>query len=526
MSFCISLISQLDLFRSPIVIKFEKNEKNSTYFGFIFSLAIIIFLSVYFFNSDVFLKQLPTIVNIDIANVNRPHISYKDKLFAISITDESSVAYNDDTIFEIKVVNRYLQVSPSNNGFYYVKNITKSLHLCQPSDFKNNEYINLGLKGAYCLDNNFFETQGFWDENKLMFLEITIEMCDNKTSKKICKSTTEIQRFLNGKDFNVYYEGINLDPKNYTSPMNPISYNDYYFIDTTMKKISNVFLKNINIKTDDGLILNNFNEINNILFDSKETDILGALDNSSETYNIVFQCNFYSSRSSENMQRIYQKLLDALSNLGGIANIAMIFGYIITSIESSFTLKKKVMNALYSFQDINKYREKVESRKNSKVGTNMELKSIENSSPGFKSPKTKSENMFGNWQKEKKTTILEESNSIKKSNNDLFLKPIQEAINTYKKQDIFIDTMPRNKNETENSLFHKNETIFDQAKKEDEEFFKNGEPQKIATLNKIQEVDTKNDENISPSGQSYIFHSPNRSPTMKINLKKGKNDKN
>ena len=165
-------LSIVDLFQAPIIIKFEKREKTSTYFGVFFSIGIIIFLSIYFSNSDIFKKQSPKIVNIDVANVNRPKINYSNKLFAISVTDEMSVAYSDYSIFTVEVINRYLEVDPSGSGFTLEKNISKTLHVCTPSDFSNNWYHTLGLQGSFCLDQNYFETSGFWDENQLILFDL------------------------------------------------------------------------------------------------------------------------------------------------------------------------------------------------------------------------------------------------------------------------------------------------------------------------------------------------------------------
>jgi len=366
-----SLLTLLDLFKTPVIIKFEKKEKNSTTIGILLSIGIIIFLGVSFSQNDVFKRQLPTIANIDVTHANRPLITYSNKLFAISISDSNSVCYSNETIFEIKATNSYMQANSSGNGFDFVKNITKTLHLCQPSDFIDDEYYKLGLDGAFCLDENFFETEGYWDGNFLTYFAIEVDMCDNKTMNNTCQSPQEIADFLNGKTFNVYYVGTSLDPLNYLTPTQSIVYNDFYYIDASLRKNLAIFLKNLAIMTDDGYISSNNNTIQDILFDTKELDMyyLPNLNNSQS----FFICTFYSSRLSQNIQRTYLKLLDAISNLGGMANIAMIFGFLIISIENSLSLKKNVMNCLYSFQDINQLKEKVEIRRKSSKMPNLKI---------------------------------------------------------------------------------------------------------------------------------------------------------
>ena len=524
-------LTLVDLFQAPIIIKFQKREKTSTYFGVFFSMTIIIFLSIYFSKSDIFLKQSPNIVNIEVANVKRPRIDYSHKLFAISVTDDSSIAFNDLSVFTIKVTNRYLKVAPSAKGFDYIKNLTKTLHACTPSDFQNNWFYSLGLNGAFCLDENYFETVGFWDEDQVTLLEINIEMCDNKTSIVPCKSTTEIQSLLNGKVFNVYYEGVNVDPTNYTSPMNSITYNDYFHMDFTLRKKANFYLKTINIQTDDGWLVSDFQNTGNILYDSKDIDLMITTSD-----NLLFQCNFYSSRTSQNLQRQYQKLLSALSDLGGIANIVMIFGFFITSIENSFTLKKKVMNSLYSFQDIEKYKEKVESRKNSKNDVNL----IELQEKSFKLeevPTTlkfaKSESAIKFPKKEKKATFLEEKETINFENLDnatkdnfhrenfrseTFIAKPEETL-TFKKQENPLEIL---KNKGILSKTH----IAEENKENDAS--KRGciSPSKVGTFSHIPDEDRGNyyDGN-SPNvdneenGKSFL-HTPREIPSFtKLNIK-------
>lgn len=363
--FLFSLFYYVDLFQSPVILKFEKREKNSTILGIVLSIGIIIFLVNSFAQSDVFLKKLPTIVNMDVSNPHRPKISYSNKLFAISITDLDNVAVFDPSIFQIQISNIQMTGRQSGKGFDYAGVQIKTFHLCNFSDVGEQMFISLGLNGSICLDENFFETEGYWDDDTLKYLEINVTMCDNKTYNNSCKTHEEIADYLTGMQFNVYYVGTNLDPSNYRSPTNSIIYNDFYFIDSTLRKNLNIFLKNLELITDDGFLETSLSSISDILFDTKELDMFYVQD----VYNPqpLFQCYFYSSRLKQNVQRFYQKILDALSNLGGTASIVMMIGAVLVMVENSFNLSKKIMNSLYAFQDDKLLEEKVASRKASRM---------------------------------------------------------------------------------------------------------------------------------------------------------------
>ena len=366
MVFC----SFLDLFQTPVLLKLEKNEKTATYMGVLFSITIITLLSITFVQSDVFYKNSPNVYDITEALEERALITYSDKILAISIEDDNGNAYNDPQIFQIKVTNYFLEATNNGQGdFQYINNSTKKTHFCTTNDIPKKQYENLGFSNKNCISDSF-DIQGFWNENTLKYLDISLVLCNNVTSKVKCKSLEEIQKFFFRKSFNVYFSDLSIDTNNYEKPLSFIIHNEFYMVDLNIRKILNVYLKQIQVVTDDGFLFSNSNEINDIMFDVKDLDMFkfDTLDDEQP----LFQCLVFSSQSSENIQRVYQKITDALSNVGGMANILMIFGFLFTSFEKSLHLKKKVMNTLYSFQEVSNLQKKLNEIK--KLNTLSEKK--------------------------------------------------------------------------------------------------------------------------------------------------------
>ena len=127
-----------------------------------------------------------------------------------------------------------------------------------------------------------------------------------------CKSNEEIKNFFYRKFFSIYYTDQNIDTGDYESPLKSIIRNDYHMIDLKLRKISNIFLKNIEISTDDGAVFSNRHIITDIHYDKEIVDFfLVKEDNISEP---LFQCFLFSSKSKQNIQRIYQKLTEAFAN--------------------------------------------------------------------------------------------------------------------------------------------------------------------------------------------------------------------
>ena len=145
--------------------------------------------------------------------------------------------------------------------------------------------------------------------------------------------------------------------------MNPLSaatHNDYYLIDLNLRKQLSISLKTLQVVTDDAYIFDNNNVLEGSLLDSKELDMFND-KNISDTSNPLFECLFYASQNIQKVSRVYQKLAEALASIGGIANVVMIIGFLLTSVENGLKLKRKVMNCLYSFKDTQKFNKKKHS---------------------------------------------------------------------------------------------------------------------------------------------------------------------
>ena len=365
-----SFFSFLDLFKTPVVLTFQKKEKTSTVFGIFLSIGLIIFLAINFFESDVFYKLSPRVENLDIIQDNRPFVYYNDAILTVSIEDDFANAYIDPRIFQIKITNYYMSIEGGQN-YRYLNNKTKVVHTCTAEDFPNDLYSSQGFDNNFCLDDTSFETEGYWNENFFTYFTIETLMCNNETYEGICKSFEEIQDFFRGKFFNVYYTSTSIDTSNLKTPISSLISNEFSQIDLTMRKSLNIYLKNLQITTDDAYIFNNNGLVNDIIFDFKEVDqyiISEITDNAA-----LFTCNFYSSRKTQRIKRLYQKLDEAFANLGGMANIVMIFGFLFTSFEKSLDLKKKIMNSLYSFQNY----KQIKQKKSAKIFNSFGEKEIE-----------------------------------------------------------------------------------------------------------------------------------------------------
>ena len=396
-------ISTLDLFKTPFFLKFEKKFQISTNLGVFISLGLIIFLLMNFIISDVFYKGSPKIANYDFINEQSPLINYSTKVFTIAVEDENSLAYGNPDMFTINITNSFMISNDDGKSFQFLKNITKNLHVCKPEDFPDKVYYSLGFENNFCMDDSYFETEGYWTEKSISYLEIDILLCDNVTYEGKCRSIEEIKNFFNRKYFSIYYQTFDIDTSNYMKPLFSIINNDFYLVDVSLRKTLYIYLKNFVMSTDDAFILSNNHTISDTTFDRKEVDLYFEPNISNN--NPLFKCVLYSSHKTQVIQRTYQKISEALANLGGIASVLLSLGYILTSFEKKLDIKKKVMNGLYSFPET-----KISKTKKNKDKKELELKEKQFS-------KSARENEKNSLQKiqifNKNELILENNNNIK-----------------------------------------------------------------------------------------------------------------
>ena len=340
----------LDLFRRPVYLLFNSQEKVASRLGLLCSLLIYVLIIYDFSKNDIFYKESPKIISQPMTQAQRPFVNFHDKLFTISLVDDNSLPYVDPSIFTISAKNVFMK-SDANGGFYMDSVQEHGLHLCEESDFEKDSQVfeELGLKNSYCLDRNSFVVEGYWDEPTVSYFSLELSLCNNKTSAVVCKRNEEINEFFSMKYFNLVYSDLRVDSQNYLVPITTKYRNDFQLVDPKMKKMLNIFIKSVTLITDAGLLFSEEKTQRGLAYDSSFTDFsMIRTTNSSDS--IRFVCDFYSAKESDKIRRTYQKFSEVFAIVGGLLSFLMILGFLLTYFEKKYYMTKKVMNSLYSFQ--------------------------------------------------------------------------------------------------------------------------------------------------------------------------------
>lgn len=341
-----NISSEIDFFKAPINFKLNQQNKLSTSSGSILSLAIIIFISIIIFESDLFQKKHPKVLTSNLKTLKSEKINLISKIIAFGLQNDEGKAFLDYTVYSTNF--KILVKNQANN--YEVEERILKIHECEEKDFnKENKKLfdELSLKNNFCTNNSeTLEIEGYWDEASLIYLMVELNICDNITMNGKCKSIEEIRKFMEiYNNFNIYIQNSYIDYNDFNEPIKSFIENQYVYIDLKYRKMMEILFKKASLSTDHGLIFENYLNLNEVIIDEKKSDFI--MINNVETGTNLFRFELYASKNSLKIERTYERLSDLVAKLGGILKILMALGYIFTNVELKYRVLKIFLIALF-----------------------------------------------------------------------------------------------------------------------------------------------------------------------------------
>lgn len=400
----LKIFYSLDLFQRPIYLHFKDKEKLSTKLGLFLSVIIYAIIIYTLATSDIFRRNYPRIYNSEGSSKSRPLIDFNNKMLAVMLTDEYENQYYDPTIFSINAKSIYFKRNSKNfSNFEIVYSENKELVNCSKSSYQQSVISAFGINKFFCLKNNSFSLEGFFDEATLKTLILDVSACDNLTMNNTCKTPTEIKNFMRNKKFNFLYSDNVIDLQNYDTPITEKFHNEFQILSSSVKKIVNIYYKKVNILTDDGLFSHNPSYQDTFVFDNRETDfVFDSSDQNMENLYLLVQ--FFSATNSNKMERYYQNFAELFATLGGLLNSLIILGFFLSYVEKNLYLTQKIMNNLYSFQPDKKQLDKIRT-----IRTMIE-KNSENINPLIPHHSDTAENILHQSHRSPETNSMRKSN--------------------------------------------------------------------------------------------------------------------
>lgn len=445
---------EFDIFKNHINLLINDKAKTTTCFGKIFSLISLIYVLISFYNSDLMQKTNPNILIQDIKlNERIPlKISKKDLSLAVGLSNSDKEYEYDEKIFEISAFVFYQDI---RNKSKTIRNF--KMHLCQESDFEDqNLFGRLNLNGfvkiylilisyfifififdrTLCLPEEIFELKGFWDEVQIQYLKVEISVCRNNSENDAsCYSDEVIKDYFtkNERMLVFYANDINIDASSSKDQPFTNKLNSFYFsMDINLEKSYEIYLKQTDISTTDGLFLQDTRTFSTIQLDKIKSDINTKRANA----NLIGCLFFFTSDLNSNIARKYQDLQEAFGTMSGIFNLLMLVGMMFANFENNFRITRDLASKLYVFQNLDRF------KKNGKIHAKNDNVNFEKNSYQFRKAKNKIPNdVLPSYLLEEKTE--KEKNEIKFVNskvNEIDEKKeeeeIKNSIGSRKDQDV------------------------------------------------------------------------------------------
>ena len=321
-------------------------------------------LVIFFVNSDVFYHLRPNIIDEQLFVPQKLKLDFSGNNFGLvaALIDDPGNVYNDDSIFSISMTQFVLNCSTHE----ILSEDKKQLHPCDENDYPDNPgLVDLyGLRNYSCPLNKSFAVEGGWDEPLINHIYVTLTICKNSTMNNTCKTYEEIFKFLSDKYFAISFMDSSYDLNNYRNPLQNSYKSPWWTVGANLRKTVTLYWKKVEIVTDTGFVFRKAETLESFQLDEKNIDI----DLNYEEF--IFQAEFYSSPRKEYATRTYQKIQEVIASIGGLLNLFVAIGFILTGPQTRLNVIKTIMNKLYVFHKANP---KIKLKTNEKLKVKYEV---------------------------------------------------------------------------------------------------------------------------------------------------------
>jgi hypothetical protein len=359
------LKENLDLYWQPINFFYKKDSNHKSICGGITSLIIIIISLGYlaFLLWDMIVRSLPTIYTVSNVHPKPQSITIQ---YNQMTTSESLIPVDIETSiisWPISVAIRktqggisslvlidesYVKIQVQEIFFKNSIKISRSLkyELCDdPSLFNSREaFYELNMYMTYCIKDSYL-IQGFQGAENSSWLQVTFSICKGQT---YCKSPSQIQSYLQGLQFELYYIGseIDLHKKNDTYVQKEIT-QEYWDAHPQFTKYARTHLS-IDI------IKNYMNYIPDYLSFTYSIEYILSLKNietqftdyDDENGNLLILLIFPSDVQI-NLEKSSTDIFYQISLFGGLFPLLFLIGYLFVSRTAKYKLKESLINDFY-----------------------------------------------------------------------------------------------------------------------------------------------------------------------------------
>ena len=347
-----------DIYSKRISFFYNNHEKIGSFSGFFLTFTFIIISLVLFIYQIARTMQRKELVVYDstMYGTEMPSIDINSDqfYFAFGLEEPStSNRFIDDRIYIPKIV--YVDKVKINDELVTANQITLEYEKCNVEKFGENYqhlFLPHELDNSYCLkDTNLNLTlAGGYKYERFSYIRIRIYPCVNTTENNYsCRPQEVIDQYLSSGYFSIIMKDIGLNPLNYSSPILPTLQDLYTTIDKRIYKNYILNFRVTEISTDTGLIsedvkknkyLQYFKELQTFTFRDEEDYYSGKS---------VILVQFKLDDTILIQRRIYTKIAEIFSRIGGYMQLINTIFILLSSIINKIHSSLKIINSIFKF---------------------------------------------------------------------------------------------------------------------------------------------------------------------------------
>ena len=410
----LSVLFTFDYFALRPHLYFNGKYYYSTIFGSCLSIIILIGICIFltYYLLIVFHKKETKLITTIFNDENPQLIHLKKDNFALTISLQD-VFYNNyinESIYTIKANKIKVVLNEDGTSTTY----TSKINLIKCSEFSfqiiPDYFKQLPLDHLYCLNDTDMEIQGQFMQPIWQFINFEFSKCNKETSKVECAPDDIIEKVLSGGFIGMFITDFSIDTNNYSHPYYVYGRNvyngfsEFYYIDLW------IYLKPIEIITDEGILFTKIKKHNVFAYESMKHDVYF------KDGDVFASVTIRDSPKREVYERSYTKIQDVGAIIGGIVNVCLTLGewfiyFIKFLLYKNYFLQFFSENTVIFYENIQKNSKK----KTKDVVNKIEIKNY-NSNKNYK--KSDSNYIINiNFNENKNSTSNLFNNSINNKNN-------------------------------------------------------------------------------------------------------------
>jgi len=396
--FTTGALNSVDIFDDPVHLNLKGERTVTSSVGGVISLAVIIFLAVQSIIQVVamFNRDDPSIIQM-YEYQDDPEILYLNKtnnfMFAVSFTNNNApMNLSEDSLFSF--TSTFSQYVRNEDGSQTKYKPAINWAPCNESDFSSHvfqegTFKSYSLQYGYCptyinyTDTNTgdcpsfivdeypscitpldFNVRGNFLSDYFNFISFRLTTCNQEDALSIyglqCKSGDITSEFSgNELQINLYYSNSLIDPTDHKTPNKTFLDTVYWNVNPSVSRVADIFIDSETVQDLDSYISTDASH--NSTYYSIQSDKMRELQQFSTSY--MLQWNFRRSNVNHVTTRTYTKILDVISDIGGIGGILMVVGVVLTAGYTKFKYQMMLSNKLYDYQTKSKTQKQREKTK-------------------------------------------------------------------------------------------------------------------------------------------------------------------